>query len=104
MFRIEGLKEMERRFDELADRARALDGEQSIPLQELFPPAFMRANSRFGTIGAMLEAKGIADAAAFEQLPEDEWERFVVETTRFASWEDMKGEGAKVWIASRLAL
>lgn len=104
MLKIEGLKELERKLNTLTRKIEGLGGEHSVPLPELFPPEFMRANTRFSTIEEMLEAKGVKNAEEFKLLPDDEWDSFVTETTSLGSWEEMKGAGAKEWVSRRLDL
>lgn len=101
MFKIKGLKQMQRELDKLADNLKSLVG---VPLGELFPPQFMQANSRFATIEEMLAAKELRDPEAFERMADEEWSQFVVETTNFTSWEEMKEAGAEEWAATRPSL
>lgn len=104
MLKINGLKEMGRKLEKLSRDLKALEGNHSVPIQEMFPPAFMRANTSFGTIDEMLEAKGVASKEAFEALPDEEWNAFVRDTTPFGSWEEMKRQGASAWATSKLGL
>ncbi len=104
MIRIEGMDKLERDLTRLAQNLDELDGEHCVPFPELFPPKFMAVNTSFATIEEMLGAKGLPGEAELEQLADDEWNRFVVETTRFDSWEEMRDQGVEQWVSGKLDL
>ena len=41
-FEIKGLDEFKRKLDDLERRAKEVEGEHSVPFEELFPPNFMK--------------------------------------------------------------
>ena len=104
MFKIEGLDEFSRELKDLERRVRDLDGQHSVPLDELFPPEFMRQNTDFGSINEMFEASGFKAETEedLSNVPDDEWNGFVAQRTRFANWDDMIGAGGKAWAAKKL--
>lgn len=79
-------EEARKKLDKLAN----LEGKISFP--DLFPPEFMAQYSNFGTIEELFEKSGfkVESAADFEDIPDNEWEAYISQNTRFSSWEDMQ--------------
>jgi hypothetical protein len=74
-------------MDKLLNKLPNGTGEPTV--EELFPDAFLRRNSSFATVQEFLAA-GAAQAGpdgAKQNTPE--WNTFVTQTTRFASWKEM---------------
>jgi hypothetical protein len=73
-------------------KLRELSKPKQVSLEELMPPAFMRANTQFQSIQEMFNKSEFADAD-LEALPGilegDAWNRYVSTHTRFKSWRDM---------------
>ncbi|RJX20408.1 MAG: hypothetical protein C4575_06625 [Desulforudis sp.] len=91
---------------DLQRKAEQLDGEHSIPLTELFHDEFMLRNTEFPSIETMLEASGykIESNEDFADIPDEEWDAFIRERTRCASWDEMKNAAAQEWVARALEL
>jgi hypothetical protein len=104
MFKIDGLDKLQRKLKDLERRTKDLHGQHSVPLGELFPPAFMRQNTDFGSIDEMFEASGfkVETEEDFSRIPDDEWNRFIALRTRFESWDEMMKAGGEAWAAKRL--
>lgn len=103
---IEGLDEAIEELEELEHRAEELDGENEVAFPDLFPPKFMRRHTDFASIDEMLEAspwevEGNDDFAA---IPDAEWEKYVANNTRFATWEAMQEKATTEWAARQLGL
>lgn len=90
--RTEGFDEFSRKLEDLARRAEDLEGEREVPLSELFPPSFVSVHTDFPDMETMLAKSpwDVETVADFERIPGDEWERYITERTRFASWEEMQ--------------
>lgn len=95
-----------RKVHDLQRKAEQLDGEHSVLLAELFHDEFMLRNTDFSSIDSMLEASGykIESNDDFANIPNEEWDAFVRESTRFASWDEMKSAAAQEWVTSALEL
>lgn len=108
MFTLEmsGFDEIERKLQELADRAEAMAGEHSIPLTELYPPGFMAEHTDFATIEEMFDASGFAMETPedFAAIPDAEWDTFIASRTRFADWETMQTKAAADWFSRGIGL
>ena len=106
---IRGLDEAHRSLDRLRERAEALSGSRSVPLDELFPPSFMAENTQFPTLQSMVDASGV-----FEDLDDGDreairgafdgrgWTDFVASRTRFTGWEEMLRVGGLEYVSRQL--
>ena len=95
-----------RKLRDLQRKAELLDGEHSVPMTELFPDEFILRNSEFTSIDELFEASGfnVETEEDFASIPDDEWDMFISERTRFSSWDEMKNAAAVEWAKRRLEL
>ncbi len=91
---------------ELQRRAGQLDGEHSVSFAELFDDEFMLRHTDFPSIDAMLKASGfkVDTAEDFEAIPDDPWDAFIRERTRFTSWDEMKNAAGQEWATRQMGL
>ena len=105
--KITGLEEMQQKFEELARKAKELDGEHNVPIAELFPEAFMRQHTSLASFQELIEKGGFtvkssADLAA--AISDDAWDQNVRANTSFGSWQEMHSAGTKEWTRNKLGL
>jgi hypothetical protein len=95
-----------RKLRNIQRKAEQLDGDHAVSLTELFPDDFMLRNTEFPSIDSMFEASGfkVSSGEDFAAIPDEEWDTFVHERTRFASWDELKSAAVQEWVARRLAL
>ena len=105
-FEMSGFDELERKLQQLAENAEAMDGEHAVPLTELFPPTFMARNTDFATIEEMFEASGftVATPEDFAAIPDTDWDAFIASRTRFSDWRSMQEKAATDWISRGIGL
>ena len=103
---MRGLNQLKSRLRRLADNARALDGEHSVPLSELCPPGFMARCTDFRTLEEMFDASGftVETPEDFVAIPDSDWDAFVAKVTRFRDWQAMQERAAAEWARRRLGL
>lgn len=93
-----------RNFDKVvSDLKRKVEGD--VPLTQLFPDAFMTEHTSFESIEAMFAASPLAETPADElrdALREPEWDAFVADHTRFATWHEMLVTAGREEMARRL--
>lgn len=96
---MNGFDDLAKQMDDLAQRAKDLDGPHNVPVAELMPPEFISKCSSFETIDALFEASPfkIESAEDFAAIPDDAWDEFIVQNTSFESWEAMQQEAATEW-------
>jgi len=95
-----------RKLRDLQRKVEQLDGKHSIAFAELFSDEFMLRNTEFATIDSLFKESGfrVESNEDFAAIPAEEWEVFIRERTRFASWEEMKNAAAREWAMRRLEL
>jgi hypothetical protein len=103
-FSIEGLDDLERNIEEIRKGLEELDGEHSIPFEELFPPSFMNEFTEFDNIDQMINKSGyqVQSSEDFENIPDDQWSDFVSGNTQFHNWNEMLNEAVSQWAAKKL--
>ena len=95
-----------RKLHELQRRAQRIDGQHQISFDELFPDEFMLRNTEFPSVDEFISASGftVESADDFAAIPDDPWDDYVRQRTRFASWAEMQQAAAEEWITRQLKL
>lgn len=95
-----------RRLEELRKRAAELDGEHELGFDELFPDEFMLLHTDFPSIQALVEGSPfkVESQADFAAIPDDEWDAFIENVTRFESWKEMQAAASQEWLKRKLRL
>lgn len=96
---IRGLDQLQRRLRELERNARALEGSNKVPIDELLPDSFVSRHSRFPSASAMLAAGGVEDES---DLTSDAWNEFIRQETTFGGWQEMCQDAASEWTRRKL--
>ncbi len=93
-------------FDELRKKIEELEGENRVPVNELLTSAFMKRWTDFSAFDQMVEESPFAVETAedFESIPDDEWDEYVDQTTRFESWQEMINRAAAEYTKRKLDL
>jgi hypothetical protein len=91
--------------DDIVDRLEAAagdaEGEDVVPLAELFPGMFMHRYTTFDSIEAFFEASPVAltDERDVTELAGSDLDAFVREHTSFEDWAEMLETAGEVWHA-----
>lgn len=103
---MDGFDELSEGLERLQRNAERLDGENSVPLAELFDPTFMRTHTEFTSFEEMLEESPweIETQDDFEAIPEPEFDVFVREHTGFTSFEEMQQVAGNEWVRRELEI
>jgi hypothetical protein len=101
--RINGLDDLRRRLAALQHRAQRLSGTHNVEFSELFCSEFMLFNTDFESMEAMFAASGftVRSQEDFASIPDDKWDAFVQQRTRFQSWNEMLGRATQEYVKSR---
>lgn len=93
---VEGLEQFKRKVNHILANVQKLDGENEVPLVEVFSAEFMRQHTRVGTFEQLKEAGGFGgmDLAA---IPDEAWEATVRAHTSFSSWSEMLEQAGAAW-------
>jgi hypothetical protein len=90
---------------DLLRRAEQFELTHELAIEDLFTPRFMHTHSAFDSFDQMITAAGTVIVHSIDELEtNDHWNRFVIARTRFESWEEMRDEAARGWIANELGL
>jgi hypothetical protein len=102
--RFEGFDELRRKLKDLERRARSLSGEHHVSFGDLFPSSFMTRHTKYATIQEMIGASpwSVESQEDFASIPDEDWDQFVQESTRFTSWEEMRGKAVEEYAAKKL--
>jgi hypothetical protein len=57
---VGGFDDMLRKLEDLQHRLEAIQGQHSLSESEMFPPAFMKANTQFTSMKDLIAASGFA--------------------------------------------
>lgn len=97
-----GLDKLTKRFDELAKNASELNGTHEVLSSELFSQSFMleHTNRKFSSFDNFVTAK-FGDMA-FKDIPDDEFDQWVKESTDFDSWKDMQESAGESYVTKKL--
>lgn len=106
MFKIDGLSELQNKLSELANNARELDGQHSVPLPELLTPSFLSKHTRFLSDDDLFEAGGfkVKSTEDFEAIPSDKLDGFIRSESSFESWQAMLEAAGQEWAVKKLCL
>lgn len=87
-----GFKEFDRKLKKMQQKASELEKGQELQLNELFTDSFMKKNTKFSSLDEMLDKSPftIETQQDFESIPDDLWDDFVRENSKFFNWEEMQ--------------
>ena len=88
----------------LLDNVEKIGGENQVPLNDLFSPGFMRANSSVQSFEELIDVCGFKGETAedFENIPDNEWDKAIKKYTEFESWGEMQKAAGAEWIKKQL--
>ncbi len=91
--------------DELIQKLKQSEKLQApIPIQDLFPAAFMQAGTKFKTIDEMFERSGfnVKTNVDFEKIPGEKLNAFVAENTSYKTWSEMCQAAKEAWLQNKI--
>lgn len=88
----------------LLNNVEKIGGENQVPLDELFSPGFMHANSSVQSFEELIQVGGFKCETAedFKNIPDDEWDGAIKKYTQFESWEAMQKAAGADWVKKQL--
>lgn len=106
MFKMntKGFDDLQKQLKNMQKAAKKLDGTHTVPLGELLNTRFMRKYTNFSSLDEMLEQFGYGKLSQkeFENIPENEIDSKVAETTRFKGWDDMMEKATEQYVSKKL--
>ncbi len=101
---LSGFDDFEKHIEKLQENVKELEGQHSIPFDELFPTSFMANYTDSSSIEELLQ-KGNFDIQSqedFEKIPDDTMNSFIAMHTSFLTWNQMFTQASEEWLARRL--
>ncbi|MGG3454230.1 hypothetical protein [Paenibacillus rhizolycopersici] len=105
-FKMDGFDELEKRLKKMKKDAEELEGDNVVPFDELFTPAFMRKYTSVESFDELLEKGGfvVNSQEDFANIPDDKFDEHVSKFTNFSTWEDMLDKAQDLYISKKLGL
>lgn len=102
--KIKGLDEFSKKLNDLAKKAKAIDGQHNLPMNELLTHSFISKHTRFGSAEEMFESSGfkVESQEDFAAIPDAEWDEYIRSISSFTNWQEMLGVATKEWAAKKL--
>lgn len=100
---MEGFDELQDDLEGMAEKAKELDGENEVPIEELFPDEFMEENTDFESLESFFrDSPWDWERDDLEDIPEEKLDEYVRTHSQFSSWEEMMSEAGEIWAAKQL--
>ena len=105
-FDIDGLDDIMQSLDNLAKKAEELSGSREVTFAELFSDEFISSNTNATTMNEFLGNSGfdVSSTESFLAIPDEDWNRYVMENSDFESWEDMQRAAAAEYYRNQFEL
>ena len=91
-------------LEKLQKNMQELSKKTEIKMTELMSPAFISGCSEFDSMESLFDASTfiVENPADFAAIPDEEWERFIVENTSFSSWCEMQQKAMEHYMKQQL--
>ena len=101
---IRGLDKLQKRLEEIKENAERLEGTNTVSFDDLFDQEFMNIHTEVSSFDEFLDLGNfnVHSPADFEAIPDDTFDEHVQKHSDFDSWDDMRGEATKRYIAKQL--
>lgn len=101
---VRGLDRFERQLRDFENRLEDAGGE--VPVDEVLHPEFVRSYTEFDSFDDLLAHSRwvVRTTEDFERIPEDEFDEYVDEHTKFDDWETMLSVATREYILSSSAV
>lgn len=100
MSKINGLGALEKRLDDMAEKAKKLDGDNQVDFDKLFNANFMNKYTDLSSIKDFLDILDAHNQEEFENLPKSQLDTQVKQHTRFGSWSEMLQTATKEYVVN----
>lgn len=96
--------DFKKHIEKLQENVKELEGQHSIPFDELFPASFMSNYTDSSSIEELLQKGnfGIKSQEDFEKISDDAMDSFIAMHTSFLTWNQMVTKASEEWLVLRL--
>lgn len=104
--KITGLNKLKKQVKQMERGAKELKNTKSVSFDELFTTSFMSKYTTFSSFNDLLLAGNfkVESNDDFEEIPENELDIHVSNTTKFDNWEEMLGTATEEFAFKKLGL
>lgn len=99
-------KNLSKSIEQMSTNLKSLEASNTVPLQDMFAPEFMRTYSSFEDFDSFVLASGLINGEltqqAFEAMPDEKWDTWVREETSFQSWPVMLDKASQEWLERKV--
>jgi len=101
---LSGFDELQKQLKDLSKKAEQLDGENQVPVSELFGAEFMRKYTHHASFEELIETGGfvVNSPEDFLAIPDADWDAHILAATEFANWQEMLNQAGTDWAAKQL--
>lgn len=98
--KVKGLDALQRELKRMADKAKELEGEHTVPLSKLLTPEFLASISTYNSYEEFMEMLGIESNEDLEDMDDSELNLKVSEISQFDTWQDLLNAATEEYISS----
>ncbi|MDX5982240.1 hypothetical protein SIL77_13330 [Exiguobacterium profundum] len=100
----DGFDEASQHLNDMANRAKELEGNQSVPLDELMADSFIQEHTDYLNFDSWFQAGGFSAESneEFNAIDESDLDQYVSTSTSFEDWQDMLRAAAGAWGLNRI--
>ncbi|MCE9967227.1 hypothetical protein LZ654_20690 [Lelliottia amnigena] len=97
-------KDLNSKIRKLKENLEEVGNTTQLTFPELFNSNFLRECSSFTSIEELFEKSGfkVESPEDFKAIPDDEWERFIVQNTTYDSWLEMQNDAVTKLLNERM--
>lgn len=95
---------MSKDLNKLKESAKELERTKQVSFGELFTESFMKKYTRFSSLDEFFKAGNfvVESQEDFENIPDDEFNKHIKATTKFADWKEMIQEAGNQYALRKL--
>ncbi|GAA2866501.1 hypothetical protein [Lactobacillus intestinalis] len=101
---FQGLKDFQKRLEDISKNAQELNGEHTVSATELFPTQFMKTHTAVNSLEEFLKPLGISGKsdADINKVSQQDLDSLVKAKSDFSSWEEMKSAAVHKYLEKQL--
>jgi hypothetical protein len=101
---IKGLDQLEKRLNQLASRAKALEGTRSVALTDMLTPEFVGAHTKYSDLAAFFDSGGLemTSHTDLETISSERLDAHVRSSSSFKSWSEMLGAAGREYARRKM--
>jgi hypothetical protein len=99
-FEMKGFDKVIKKLGELEKKVGEYEKGKEVPIEALLNGSFMSKYTKFSSFDEMIAAHPYQ--GQWTDIPNEEWDEYVKETTSFSSWDEMLSKAGEIYLAKQL--